>query len=349
MSEEVLVVDQVSVSAHAERGIVRAVNDVSFVLRRGDMLGLVGESGSGKSMLSRNMMGLHNGDQAIAVSGTVTLGGEEITGVPVRQLRERWGSEISIVLQDPLASLNPVRRIGVQLTETIRRHRRGVTRAAARAAAVGLLQSVGIADPARRFRAYPHELSGGMRQRVMIAVALAGDPDVLIADEPTTALDVTVQAQILELLDAERRTRNLAVVFVTHDLSLVASRSDRVAVMYAGEIVEDAPTASLFASPRMPYTRALLDALPPLSGPTHQQLAAIPGTPPDPTEPMVGCRFRARCPIASELCASSRPALAEIAPGHRVRCHFPLPPAVPGTAAEQVAGHGTAEGGRHDG
>lgn len=320
----VLRVDNLSVTAHSPRGTVRAVNDVTVTLKQGEMLGLVGESGSGKSMLSRSIMGLHNDDAAIQVAGYVELSGREITGERIRALRKRWGNEISIVLQDPLASLNPVRRIGVQLTETVRRHTPSTSVREAREIATALLRSVGIADPEKRMKVYPHEMSGGMRQRVMIAVALAGNPDVLIADEPTTALDVTVQAQILELLDDERKARAMAVIFVTHDLSLVASRSDRVAVMYAGEIVEIAATKDIFVNPRMPYTRALLDALPPLNGPNHQQLAAIPGSPPDPTTEIEGCKFRDRCPIATAVCASTHPKLTEITPGHGVRCHHPL-------------------------
>ncbi|WP_427870126.1 ABC transporter ATP-binding protein [Leucobacter luti] len=330
-AEAALDVVDLRVTIDTDRGPMRVVDDVQLRLQPGEALGLVGESGSGKSVFSRSVMGLHNEDSEFTLEGTSRLLGEEVIGTPARRLRKRWGSDVSIVLQDPLASLNPVRRIGVQLTETIRRHRPGTSPSEARGIAEDLLRKVGIADPARRLNVYPHEMSGGMRQRVMIAMALSGDPKLLIADEPTTALDVTVQAQILDLLDRERKAGRMAFVLVTHDLSIVAARTDRVAVMYAGQIVEEAPTPVLFDGPRMPYTRALLDAVPPLSGPTHVQLAAIPGSPPDLSETPQGCRFAARCPIAQERCRAEAPQLNPLdgAPEHLVRCHFPLDPDTP--------------------
>lgn len=327
------------VRAHTQRGTVHAVNDVSLSIAHGEVLGLVGESGSGKSMLSRSLMGLHNDEGGIQIDGTVTLNSVEVTGAPARELRNRWGNEISIVLQDPLASLNPVRKIGTQLTETVHKHHPKLSRREARDQAESLLRSVGIADPAGRLDVYPHEMSGGMRQRVMIAIALSGDPSVLIADEPTTALDVTVQAQILDLLDQQRSERSMAILFVTHDLSLVAARTDRVAVMYAGEIVEEAPTRLLFEAPLMPYTRALLDAVPTMTGPTHVRLAAIPGTPPDPTQKTSGCKFATRCPIVQERCRTEHPDLVRVAPQHSVRCHFPLFPDSTKDHLEQESSH----------
>ncbi len=326
----VLQVNGLSVDIVGSSAIVRVVDEVRLHLAKGEAVGLVGESGSGKSVFSRSAMGLHEDDEVVMVTGSSRLLGTEVIGAKTSELRRRWGSDVSIVLQDPLASLNPVRRIGLQLTETIRRHQPGTSRRGATSTAIDLLRKVGIADPARRMRVYPHEMSGGMRQRVMIAMALSGDPAVLIADEPTTALDVTVQAQILDLLDRERKARKMGLVLVTHDLSIVASRTDRVLVMYAGQIVEEAPTSVLFAGPRMPYTRALLDAVPPLVGPTHVRLAAIPGSPPDPSAPVAGCRFADRCRFAQDRCRAELPLLREIpgaAPGHRVRCHFPLEPA----------------------
>lgn len=321
-----LEVTGLSVDVVTPAGLIRVVDSVDLHLAKGEALGVVGESGSGKSVLSRSAMGLHEDDEIVRVSGHSRVLGEEVVGAPVARLRRRWGKDISIVLQDPLASLNPVRRIGVQMTETIRRHRPEIGRREAVTTAVDLLRKVGIADPVRRMRVFPHEMSGGMRQRVMIAIALSGDPAVLVADEPTTALDVTVQAQILDLLDRERRSRRMGLVLVTHDLSIVATRTDRVAVMYAGQIVEEAPTAAIFAGPRAPYTRALLDAIPPMSGPTHVRLAAIPGAPPDPAVPVQGCRFAARCAFAVERCRTEAPELRPVpeSPGHRVRCHFPL-------------------------
>lgn len=323
----VLEITNLRVTAESEKGDVHAVSGVTLSLKRGEVLGLVGESGSGKSMLSKSVMGLHNEEPGIKVTGSAMLQGIDVVETPVKQLREIWGKTISIVLQDPLASLNPVRRIGPQIEETILKHQAGISKKEAKEKAVNLLRMVGIADPERRMRVYPHEMSGGMRQRVMIAVALSGDPQVLIADEPTTALDVTVQAQILDLLDRERVAREMAIIFVTHDLSLVASRTHRVAVMYAGEIVEEAKTSDLFAGPLMPYTRALLEALPPMEGPIHVTLAAIPGSPPDPTQEIIGCRFASRCPIAQEVCTTDHPKLLEHKPDHFARCHFALQPA----------------------
>ena len=309
------------------------VRGVDLELVAGEALGLVGESGSGKSVLSRNLMGLSTDDPTIRVMGSVLLEGDEVVGASNKAMRARWGSQISIVLQDPLASLNPVRKVGIQVAETVRKHDRSVSKAQARERAADLLRQVGIADPVRRLDVYPHEMSGGMRQRVMIAIALAGNPRVLIADEPTTALDVTVQAQILDLLDALRDERAMGVILVTHDLSLVASRTDRVAVMYGGRIVEEAPTRTLFASPAMPYTRALLDAVPPMSGPTHITLAAIPGAPPTPSAEAVGCRFAERCALATDICRETEPELLPVHddPTHRARCHYPL--AFPGGSA----------------
>ncbi|MBV0893694.1 ABC transporter ATP-binding protein [Microbacterium sp. NC79] len=302
------------------------VRGVDLELAAGEALGLVGESGSGKSVLSRNMMGLSSDDPTIRVTGSVLIENDEVVGTSNKAMRKRWGSQISIVLQDPLASLNPVRKVGVQVAETVRQHDQKISKAQARERAADLLRQVGIADPVRRLDVYPHEMSGGMRQRVMIAIALAGNPRVLIADEPTTALDVTVQAQILDLLDAQRDERSMGVILVTHDLSLVASRTDRVAVMYGGRIVEQAPTRTLFASPAMPYTRALLDAVPPMSGPTHVTLAAIPGAPPTPSADAVGCRFAARCALATDICREIEPDLLPVHddPEHLARCHYPL-------------------------
>ncbi|MFD0661784.1 ABC transporter ATP-binding protein [Thermocatellispora tengchongensis] len=281
---------------HTPRGLVRAVDHVSIAVRPEETLGIVGESGSGKSVFARSVMGLIAPGQRVERTGRIMFAGRDLVRLPRRELRKMWGSEIAMVLQDPLTSLNPVTRIGRQISETVRRHRPELSRGEAEAASVELLRSVGIPEPAKRMHAYPHQLSGGMRQRVGIAIALAGNPRLLFADEPTTALDVTVQHQILDLLGRQQAERHMAMVLVTHDLGVVATRTDRIAVMYAGRIVETAPTRTLFANVMMPYTRALLDALPRLEEPSHTRLNAIPGHPPNLAVPMPGCRFADRCP-----------------------------------------------------
>ncbi|GAB3125425.1 ABC transporter ATP-binding protein [Glaciibacter psychrotolerans] len=323
-----MVATDITTRFSTERGELCAVEQVDFHVMPGEAVGLVGESGSGKSVLTRTMMGLNAGSDGVSTSGRAVLGGVDLLSLTQKQLRGIWGRRIGIVLQDPLSSLNPVRRVGTQIVETIRRHRSGTTTSEARVQAEQILREVGIADPAARLAVYPHQMSGGMRQRVMIAIALSGDPDVLIADEPTTALDVTVQRQILDLLDRERRARKMGLILVTHDLSVVASRTDRVVVMYAGQIVEEAPTRDLFATPLMPYTRALLNAVPPMDGPIHLTLAAIPGGPPDLSEPISGCRFAPRCVRVQARCTVEAPELREADdnPEHRIRCHFPLMP-----------------------
>lgn len=333
----VLSVRGLSTTFDTDRGPLTAVADASLDVRPGEAVGLVGESGSGKSVLIRSAMGLVGPHTGARREGTVLLEQQEISALGSRDLRKLWGSRIAMVLQDPLRSLNPVRTIGAQLVETLRRHHR-LGRRDARARAMQLLREVGIADPERRLDVHPHEMSGGMRQRVMIAMALAGDPAVLVADEPTTALDVTVQHQILELLDEQRLSRRMGLLLVTHDLSIVAARTDRVVVMYAGQVVETAPTVRLFASPGMPYTRALLDAVPPMSGPTHVKLAAIPGAAADLLDPGSGCRFADRCALARDRCHAEQPQLVAIdaAGEHQVRCHYPLAqpePATPPSAA----------------
>ncbi len=324
-----------STTFRTSRGDLTAVDDVSMDVATGEAVGLVGESGSGKSVLIRTAMGLVGPQTGARREGQVHLAGRDLYALKHRDLRRLWGSEIAMILQDPLSSLNPVRTIGVQLVETVRRHHPQLGRAAASDRAVLLLKEVGIADPERRLRVHPHEMSGGMRQRVMIAMALCGDPAVLVADEPTTALDVTVQQQILELLDRERKSRQMGLVLVTHDLSVVAARTDRVVVMYAGQVVESAPTRTLFANPRMPYTRALLDAVPAMSGPTHVRLPSIPGAAADLTRIGTGCRFADRCSFVQARCRVEAPELLTpdpSVPDHLVRCHFPLsatPPPIP--------------------
>ncbi len=320
----ILVVENLRTVFHTPRGDVRAVDGVSFELRPGETLGLVGESGSGKSVLGRTVMGLISNDARTTVTGKVTLGGVDVHGVKRAVRRKLWGTEVAMVFQDPMTSLNPVKRIGTHLTETLRFHLR-CTRKEAEERAVELLTQVGIPEPKRRMRQYPHEMSGGMRQRVVIAMALACDPRLLIADEPTTALDVTVQKQILDLLGNLTTERDMATVLVSHDLGAVAGRTDRVQVMYAGRTVEQGRTSEVFASPTHPYTDALLASIPQIENAPHSLLRAIEGNPPDMANPPGGCRFAPRCGYADTTCTSDLPLLQPIAgPGRSVACHHPL-------------------------
>jgi peptide/nickel transport system ATP-binding protein len=293
-----------------------ALRGISLEVAKGEALGLVGESGCGKSVTWLAALGLLPGKAQ--VSGSVTLGGEELLGAPPAVLDRVRGGRIAMIFQDPASSLNPVHRIGAQVMEALRLHR-GLTGAAARAEALRLFELVGIPGAARRLDAYPHELSGGQNQRVMIAMALAGQPELLVADEPTTALDVTIQAQILELLGSLRREFGMALVLISHDLGVVAETCGRVAVMYAGRIVEEAPVGRLFDGARHPYTQGLIGALPPLDGP-RRPLAAIPGGVPEPWAMPPGCAFAPRCPAAGADCAAWVPAAVAVGPGHRAAC-----------------------------
>ncbi len=318
-----LEVSDVKTHFKTPRGLVRAVDGVSFTLDQGKTLGVVGESGSGKSVLARSIMGLlpkHN----VVRHGKVRFEGVEISDLAAAAMREYWGTEMAMVFQDPMTSLNPVMKVGRQITESLRFHL-DMDKDESREIALSLLRSVGIPETVRRLGEYPHQLSGGMRQRVTIAIALACGPKLLFADEPTTALDVTVQAQILNLLQQQQRERNMAMILVTHDLGVVAGRSDEIAVMYAGQIVETAPTRTLFAEVRMPYTEALLKSIPKLDQPSHTRLDAIAGRPPDLVNPPVGCKFTARCPYAQEKCRDEEPPLIEAeTAGHYYRCWFPV-------------------------
>lgn len=277
---------------------------------------MVGESGCGKSVTWLAALGLLPGKAQ--VSGSVTLEGEELLAAPPARLDRVRGGRVAIIFQDPMSSLNPVHRVGRQVTEALRLHR-GMEGAAARAEARRLFELVGIPDPVRRLDAYPHEMSGGQNQRVMIAMALAGRPELLVADEPTTALDVTIQAQILELLGQIRRETGMAMVLISHDLGVVAETVERVCVMYAGRIVEEARVAQLFAAPAHPYTRGLLGALPPISG-ERRPLTAIPGGVPDPRAMPSGCAFAPRCPQHSAECDAALPGLRDVSPQHSAAC-----------------------------
>jgi peptide/nickel transport system ATP-binding protein len=326
-----LVVDDFRTHFDTAAGTVKAVDGVSFSLDRGKTLGIVGESGSGKTVLSRSLMGLLTA-RNVHRSGSATYHGQQLVGASTAHLRALWGTEMAMVFQDPMTSLNPVMKIGRQLTEGLRYHL-DIPKDEANEQALQLLESVGIPDPKRRLQQYPHELSGGMRQRVTIAIALACGPKLLFADEPTTALDVTVQAQILNLLAAQQQERHMAMVLVTHDLGVVAGRTDEIAVMYAGQIVEKAPTRTLFANVRMPYTEALLKSIPKLEQASHTRLQIIGGRPPDLISPPPGCRFAPRCPYAQPKCQAELPPLVEAeTPGHVFRCWYPV-----GTAAGRDA------------
>jgi oligopeptide/dipeptide ABC transporter ATP-binding protein len=315
-------VDDVRTWFRTPRGTVRAVDGVSFCLERGRMLGIVGESGSGKTVLSRSIMGLLPRRSTLTPTGRVLLNGRDLRQAKRKELQRVWGKDVAVVFQDPMTSLNPVMRIGVQLSESLRHHL-DMSKRDAMATAGELLRSVEINEPERRLRQYPHELSGGMRQRVTIAMALACGPSLLIADEPTTALDVTVQAQILDLLQVLQVDRQMSVILVTHDLGVVAGRTDEVMVMYAGQVVEKAPTAQLFANVRMPYTEALLESVPTVGTDVDTRLPTIPGRPPDLANPPDGCRFAPRCRYAQSVCDEQAPPLVTEGE-HSYRCWFPV-------------------------
>lgn len=299
-------------------GIVRPVDGVSLAIHRGELLALVGESGCGKSLTCLAIMRLVPAPGRIEPGSSLRLDGTDLLGLDPEAMRRVRGRRIGMVFQDPMTSLNPVFTVGQQLRETLVTHHR-FPPGAWREAALALLDEVGIPDPRGRLDAFPHQLSGGLRQRVLIALALAGEPDLLLADEPTTALDVTVQAQILELLDHLRASRGMAILLVSHDLGIVAGRADRVAVMYAGRLVEEAATQALFAAPAHPYTRGLFGSIPRLEGPV-ERLVPIGGSVPAPAAWPSGCRFHPRCPVALPRCATEEPGLDDDGTGHRARC-----------------------------
>jgi oligopeptide/dipeptide ABC transporter ATP-binding protein len=319
MPEPLLEVRDLSVSFNTEDGVVRAVDGVSFTLGQGEVLGIVGESGSGKSVTMMSILRLITDPNAV-FSGDVLYKGRDVMGLPADRMREVRGGEIAMIFQDPMTALNPVYRVGDQIVEAILTHQR-IGRAAAKRRAAELLGAVGIPQPERRADDFPHQFSGGMRQRAMIAMALANDPDVLIADEPTTALDVTIQAQILELIARLKDEFDSAVILITHDLGVVAGIADRVAVMYAGRIVESGPRRDLFYDPQHPYTWGLLGSIPRLDRPRQDRLHSIAGMPPSLIDPPGGCRFRPRCPHSFDRC-DVEPALeARLGDGrHLDRC-----------------------------
>lgn len=313
-----LEVTDLRTSFHTRTGVTRAVDGVSFSLERGETLGIVGESGSGKSVTCYSILGLIPQPPGRIEGGSAVFAGTDLLRCRPEEARALRGKRIAMIFQDPMTSLNPYLRIGDQLIEPLLIHER-LPREEARRRGLAMLEAVGINDAARRLDLYPHEFSGGMRQRVMIAMALITKPELLIADEPTTALDVTVQAQILELIRRMQRELGMAVIFITHDLGVVSGLCDRVQVMYAGRIVETADTRTLFHAPKHPYTRALQRSIPALQA-KGSTLYTIPGLPPDLSRPVAGCAFAARCEHAVAACRCERPELREATPGHRHAC-----------------------------
>ncbi|RUA24709.1 MAG: ABC transporter ATP-binding protein [Actinobacteria bacterium] len=316
-----LSVSDLRVGFATERGLVRAVDGVSFDLAAGRTLGIVGESGSGKSVTAKTIMNLL--PSYARVEGSVTFDGRDVRALASSGARHFWGVEMTMVFQDPMTSLNPVKKVGEQIAESLRVHLKR-SRKEARDEAGDLLEQVGIPEPRKRLTQYPHELSGGLRQRVVIAMALACSPRLLIADEPTTALDVTVQKHILDLLDGLREERGMAMILITHDLGVVRGRADDIMVMYAGRTMEQADTDTLFSEMRHPYTEALLETIPRIDMPSHSRLVPIPGRPPDVIEVSTGCPFAPRCRSCTDVCLTERPTLDEQGHGHVCACHGPV-------------------------
>ena len=320
---DLLQVKNLQTSFFTPEGEVRAIDGVSFEIGEGKTLGLVGESGCGKSVTSLSIMRLIQSPPGKIVGGEIIYRGRDLLKLNNEQMRKIRGNEISMIFQEPMTSLNPVFTVGNQIGEAIKLHQ-GLGKRETRQKTIEMLRLVKIADPESRVDAYPHQLSGGMRQRVMIAMALSCNPSLLIADEPTTALDVTIQAQILDLMkELQQKIGGMALLLITHDLGVVAEQADEVAIMYAGKIVERANTKAIFSHPFHPYTVGLLNSLPGATGQKKKRLDAIPGVVPNPLRLPSGCRFRDRCPRAADLCAQSEPELVEKELDHTVACHFP--------------------------
>jgi oligopeptide/dipeptide ABC transporter ATP-binding protein len=334
MAEPLLEIRDLRTHFHTEEGVVRAVDGVSFAIARGETLGVVGESGCGKSVTAMSILQLNPVPPTVYEGGQILFRGKDLLTLPEAGLRKVRGNEIAMIFQEPMTSLNPVYTVGEQVQEVLELHK-GMKAAAARAQTVDLFRQVGIPAPETRVDSYPHQMSGGMKQRVMIAMALACQPALLIADEPTTALDVTIQAQILALLAAMRERTGMAILLITHSLGVVAETADHVVVMYAGHIVERAPTAELFARPRHPYTFGLLESLPERHVLGERRLREISGTVPNPLQWPSGCRFRTRCFKAQARCAQEDPELRPDGAGHLLACHFPV-------EASEAAASGTA-------
>ena len=317
-SDIILEVNNLSVEFHTVEGVVPAISGLSYQLHKGEKLGIVGESGSGKSVSSLAVMGLIPDPPGKITGGSILYNGRDLIKCSEKEMEHIRGNEISMIFQEPMTSLNPIHRCGKQIAESLELHR-GMNKKEALAEAVDLMRSVGIANPEARAREYPHQMSGGMRQRVMIAMALACQPQILIADEPTTALDVTIQAQILDLIDDLNRDMGMGVLFITHDLGVVSELCDTIIVMYTGRIVEKADARSLFSDPKHPYTQGLLNAIPGID-PEKKPLMTIPGMVPNPLEMPSGCTFAPRCPYADERCRKEAPPLFDLGEGRCVRC-----------------------------
>lgn len=319
---ELFEVDNLNITFDTKRGPLQAVRGVSLTIRKGESVGIVGESGSGKTVMSRAAMGLLRG-RKVQRTGSVKIEGEELLTLSNEQIRDFWGLRIAMIFQDPMTALNPVRKVGSQFSESLVK-RMNMSKDEAAKRTLELLALVNMPEPEKAVQKYPHQLSGGMRQRVMIAMAIACEPELLFADEPTTALDVTVQAQVLELLSELRERLGMAMVIVTHDLGVVAGHTDKIAVMYGGEIVEMASTPDLFANTKMPYTEALMESIPRLDRKRGDRLPTIPGSPPDPIAARVGCGFAPRCRYATDKCRTEHPELSDAGNGHMYRCFFPI-------------------------
>ncbi|HWK47675.1 MAG TPA: ABC transporter ATP-binding protein [Stellaceae bacterium] len=320
-----LEVDQLQTHFASPDGVVRAVEGLSFHVEAGETVAIVGESGCGKSVTSMSILRLI-AEPPGKIAGSIRFDGRNLLELPEAEMRRIRGNDISMIFQEPMTSLNPVLSVGRQIGETLRLHQ-GLSAKAAEQRAIEMLTLVGISAPQRRVREYPHQLSGGMRQRVMIAMALACNPKLLVADEPTTALDVTIQAQILDLMRDLQARLGSAIMLITHDLGVVAEMAERVIVMYAGRKVEEATVREIFANPQHPYTRGLLAAVPKLGSSLdeaadRQRLAEIPGQVPSLRKPIIGCPFAGRCPLVTELCRAVAPAIEAKAPGHLVACHY---------------------------
>jgi oligopeptide/dipeptide ABC transporter ATP-binding protein len=319
---ELFEIDNLQITFDTKRGPLQAVRGVSLSIRKGESVGIVGESGSGKTVMSRAAMGLLRG-RKVQRTGSVKIEGEELLTLSNEQIRNFWGLRIAMIFQDPMTALNPVRKVGSQFSESLVK-RMNMSKDDAAKRTLELLALVNMPEPEKAVQKYPHQLSGGMRQRVMIAMAIACDPELLFADEPTTALDVTVQAQVLELLSELRERLGMAMVIVTHDLGVVAGHTDKIAVMYGGEIVEMASTPDLFANTKMPYTEALMESIPRLDRKRGDRLPTIPGSPPDPIAARTGCGFAPRCRYATDKCRNEHPELTDAGNGHMYRCFFPI-------------------------